>query len=54
MIITFSLLGYTIARVDIDLSALLGGGPAALPAGQPVNNLVKKMSQGWVRRMMAA
>lgn len=53
MTIRFNLLGYTLASIDFDL----GDHPAQTlvlgPRPPIVNTFVKRMSNGWVKRMMA-
>jgi hypothetical protein len=59
MTISFNLLGYTFASIDVDLGAPLGKPPTALMVASAqhrppiVNTMVKGMSDWWVGRMMA-
>lgn len=57
MTVRFNFLGYTIASIDVDLTGLTGVPAAFIPlAGQQtpvVNAFVKRVSTGWLRRMMA-
>lgn len=59
MTVAFKVLGFTLASIDVDLGDLAGGehrgpSPLAVQHRPPVvNTLVKAMSNGWVKRMMA-
>lgn len=57
MTVAFKVLGFTLASIDVDLGDLLSEPAGASPRiGEPpavLNTFVKRMSNGWVRRMIA-
>jgi len=51
MNITFDLFGYTVASINVDLSALLGHDVTAVQQPEaPINRLIRGMSGYWTRK----